>query len=213
MPTDQFEDWAQDMLDICDAKAAASGDARKYFVPDLENGNSVRGAVVTTADCSMLSQIVDASGMLDDPSSYCPYSNTDNGISSNDASVMCGLLSDDDLSLASEVSNNYLNGWVCSGGSPVRDPCSYAGAWTGVFCKRDSDNNQGAITMVSLPEYFLGYTGGPATIPVSLAELPQLRYIDLRRNKLTGTVPNEIADMSKLKGVDLSRNELEGTTT
>jgi hypothetical protein len=201
------------MLDICYAKAAASGNARKYFVPDLENGNSVRGSVVTTADCDTLSLIVDASGMLDDPSNYCPYSNTENGISSHDASVMCGLLSDDDLSLAAEVSNYDLNGWVCSGSSPVRDPCSYAGAWTGVFCKGDSDSDEGAITMVSLPYYYLGYTGRSATLPASLADLPQLRYIDLRYNMLTGAVPNEIAGMPKLKGLDLSHNRLKGTTT
>jgi len=61
------------MLDICNAKAAASGDARKYYVPDLENGNSVRGAVVTTADCDTLATIIDKSGMLDDPSDYCAW--------------------------------------------------------------------------------------------------------------------------------------------
>ena len=213
MPTDQFEDWAQDMLDICDTKAAASGDARKYYVPDLENGNSVRGAVVTTADCDMLSKIVDASGMLHDPSDYCPYSNTDNGISSNDADIMCGLLSDDDLSLANEVNSNALNGWACSGGSPVRDPCSYAGAWTGVFCKGDSGDDEGEITMVSLPYYYLGYTGSSASLPASLADLPELRYIDLRYNRLTGTIPDEIADIPKLKGLDLSNNNLQGMST
>jgi Leucine-rich repeat (LRR) protein len=65
--------------------------------------------------------------------------------------------------------------------------------------------------MISLPYYYLGYTGSKATLPASLADLPQMRYIDLRYNRLKGTIPNEIADMPKLKGLDLSHNSLVGT--
>ena len=50
-------------------------------------------------------------------------------------------------------------------------------------------------------------TGG---IPAELGNLPNLKYLYLRGNKLTGEIPAELGNLSNLRSLDLGSNELTG---
>ena len=79
--------------------------------------------------------------------------------------------------------------------------------WDGVTI----DGNPPRVTKLDFLER--GMTG---EIPVGLADLSNLMYLNLRDNRLTGSIPTELGSLSNLKVLDLSsslpeNNQLIGT--
>ncbi|KAG2630977.1 receptor protein-tyrosine kinase CEPR1-like [Panicum virgatum] len=65
--------------------------------------------------------------------------------------------------------------------------------------------NMTSLTDLELSGNFL--TG---SIPVSLARLPKLQFLELYYNQLEGVVPDELGNLTELTDIDLSENRLTG---
>lgn len=82
-------------------------------------------------------------------------------------------------------------GWLAT-----TTPCS----WYGVTCAG------GHVDMLAL-----FYNNLQGQLPAALADLPQLRVLDLHNNAITGQIPAAIGHLSNLIDLDLSVNQLSGS--
>lgn len=87
---------------------------------------------------------------------------------------------------------NWADG---SGWMETSTPCS----WYGVVCEG------GHVDSLAL-----FYNNLQGQLPAALADLPELRVLDLHNNALTGAIPPEIGRLDKLTYLDLSFNQISG---
>ena len=220
LATDQFEDWAQDLLDICEAKADESSPLNKYYIPDIENGISVRSDdAIVASDCDILGDIITASGMLNDQESYCSYEGVTQGTLASDQTVLCELADYSKwTNLAAAVQQNVIVlGWDCdSQGRPKTDPCMNVGAWSGVFCaEHASDDGHGVVVILDLMNTFVAapyeIVASGKAFPSEIGNFAGLEYLRMAYNYLQGRLPPTLGDLVHLKELDLSANRISGT--
>jgi Leucine-rich repeat (LRR) protein len=65
--------------------------------------------------------------------------------------------------------------------------------------------SNGRITALKFPNSNLS-----GTLPASIGQLANLRYLDLSGNKLSGAIPAEIGNLTQLEYLDLSNNKFSG---
>lgn len=90
---------------------------------------------------------------------------------------------------------SWIGQTVCTGNTTL---------WIGLTC-----NNEGNITMVSLPSSFSSPTSMQAFDDFS--KLPSLGYIDLSGNGLTGTLSPHWSSLNSLFFLNILVNSLEGS--
>lgn len=120
-----------------------------------------------------------------------------NGISSHEGTgVECGPPSDREIlvalyELADGPSWDRADNWLTD--APLND-------WYGV----DADDSGRVVGL----DLYRNSLSGP--IPLELANLASLEWLQLTRNELTGPVPPELANLTSLDGLGLADNDLVG---
>ncbi|XP_027166030.1 MDIS1-interacting receptor like kinase 2-like [Coffea eugenioides] len=93
--------------------------------------------------------------------------------------------------------NSLLASWnlqSISGKNSSNLPCT----WAGISCIN------GSVSKLNLSEYSI--KGSLYNFPFST--LPNLEYLNLRKNQIFGNIPREIGNLTKLIHLDFSVNEL-----
>ena len=203
----QFDDFADTLESICDAKVAGSN--KQYFVADIQSGTSVLSGIdVNTTDCQAIRDALDASGMHKSISSYCSTAVGVGATMAAESTLLCDIVD----TWANLGVSSDLYGWHCTSGLPTSDPCQNKGAWKGLFCEGVGVNNlaNSSVTVIDLSGDYVVNPSESSTIPSNIGALDQLKLLDVSNNGLSGTLPISIGQLIKLEQLDLSSNSLSG---
>ena len=101
-----------------------------------------------------------------------------------------------DLAAAINPSSRGKTGWICVGGIPTTNVCT----WGGITC------SSGSVTVISLQT--LSLTG---SLPTSIGSLVKLKNIDICCNSIGGTIPSSIGFLTAISDLSIGANKFVGT--
>ncbi len=150
------------------------------------------------AGCSGLSQTeVESVGSETVATAVMPAIPTPTTTSAFDCMVVSEIPTAECQALVASYEATQGANWVDhTGWLETNTPCS----WYGVACA------DGHVDTLAL--YFNNLQG---QLPAALADLPQLRVLDLHNNAITGSIPPEIGRLVNLVDLDLSDNQISGS--
>ena len=200
--TDTFAEFGQDLIDVCEAKIG-----HDYYTPDLEEGASVGdGNVVTTADCDKVSLL--AEDLVLPITDYC---NSGSGpLLTDEATQLCRITNASSSVIEYWHELGYIMGWACNGDTPIVDPCT-PGAWSGVICTQSDVEDKQSIASIQIGYYEYGFGDLPLIDAWSM--LPGLTHLDLKSNSFGGELPSGFLNVSSspdILYISLADNDLTG---